>query len=61
MKKAYSAPQTVQINITTENMLALSMGIDYQDPTEVSNDGRVDQWSHKKGWSSEDWSGNKEE
>lgn len=57
MKKAYSAPQTVQINITTENMLALSMGFDPDYTTE----DRVDQWSQKKGWSSEDWSGSGEE
>lgn len=61
MKKAYSAPQTVQINIATENMLALSMGIDYKNPTETGNDDRVDQWSQKKGWSSDNWSGSGEE
>ena len=53
MKKTYICPDSVQLNMEAEQMIASSLSI---------KPGEADQLSNEKGgWNSEDWSGEDEE
>ena len=53
MKKRYSCPTSVLVNLVAEQMIASSMGM---------HDDKTEQWANEKGswesdsWSSESWS-----
>ena len=57
MKKIYVAPQTEQINILTEGVVAASLPM---NDTEVNTSTPGAQLSNKRGWSSEAWTADEE-
>ncbi len=56
MKKTYSAPSAVAINLIAEGMMAASneSQIKYNSDETVNNESNI--LSNGKGWSSESWS-----
>lgn len=57
MRKIYVAPQTEQINILTEGVVAASLPV---NDTEVNTSTPGAQLSNKRGWSSEAWTAEEE-
>ena len=57
MRKIYVAPQTEQINILTEGVVAASLPV---NDTEVNTNTPGAQLSNKRGWSSEAWTAEEE-
>ena len=58
MKKIYVAPQTEQINILTEGVVAASLPV---NDREVNTSTPGAQLSNKRGWSSDMWTTEDEE
>ncbi len=54
MKKTYSAPSAVAINLIAEGMMAASEKIQYSSDETVKNENLI--LSNGKGWSSDNWS-----
>lgn len=54
MKKTYSAPSAMAINLIAEGMMAASDKINYNSDETVKNENLI--LSNGKGWSSESWS-----
>lgn len=54
MKKTYSAPSAVTINLIAEGMMAASEKIQYSSDETVKNENLI--LSNGKGWSSDNWS-----
>ncbi len=54
MKKTYSAPSAVAINLIAEGMMAASDKINYNSDETVKNENLI--LSNGKGWSSDNWS-----
>lgn len=54
MKKTYSAPSAVAINLIAEGMMATSEKIQYSSDETVKNENLI--LSNGKGWSSDNWS-----
>ena len=54
MKKTYSAPSAVAINLIAEGMMAASDKINYTSDETVKNENLI--LSNGKGWSSDNWS-----
>lgn len=55
MKKTYSAPSTVAINLVAEGMMAASneSQIKYSSDESVNNESKI--LSNEKGWNSSSW------
>lgn len=53
MKKTYSAPSAVAINLIAEGMMAASDKINYNSDETVKNENLI--LSNGKGWSSDNW------
>lgn len=54
MKKTYSAPSAVAINLIAEGMMAASEKIQYSSDETVKDENLI--LSNGKGWSSDNWS-----
>lgn len=54
MKKTYSAPSAMAINLIAEGMMAASDKINYNSDETVKNENLI--LSNGKGWSSDNWS-----
>lgn len=56
MKKTYSAPSAMAINLIAEGMMATSNGsqINYNSDESVSNESKI--LSNEKSWNSQIWS-----
>lgn len=54
MKKTYSAPSAMAINLIAEGMMAASDKINYNSDETVKDENLI--LSNGKGWSSESWS-----
>lgn len=54
MKKTYSAPTAMAINLIAEGMMAASDKINYNSDETVKNENLI--LSNGKGWSSDNWS-----
>ena len=53
MKKTYSAPSAMAINLIAEGMMAASDKINYNSDETVKNENLI--LSNGKGWSSDNW------
>lgn len=53
MKKTYSAPSAMAINLIAEGMMAASDKINYNSDETVKNENLI--LSNEKGWSSDNW------
>lgn len=58
MKKTYKAPLCRAVNLQFESALMGASKIPVGNPPGGSSDGygEAEQWSEKKGWSSDNWS-----
>lgn len=59
MKKTYSAPSAMAINLIAEGMMAASDKINYNSDETVKNENLI--LSNGKGWSSDSWTATDED
>lgn len=59
MKKTYSAPSAMAINLIAEGMMAASDKINYNPDETVKNENLI--LSNGKGWSSDNWTATDED
>ena len=59
MKKTYSAPSAMAINLIAEGMMAASDKINYNSDETVKNENLI--LSNGKGWSSDNWTATDED